>query len=61
MICLSIAIIADKQLIDQMKIRRNGRRTVERKREEIMDAMEEVIGGFEIPKETQELIEKRIK
>ena len=35
--------------------------TVERKREEIMDAMEEVIGEFEIPKETQELIEKRIK
>ena len=26
-----------------------------------MDAMEEVIGEFEIPKETQELIEKRIK
>lgn len=34
---------------------------MERKREEIMDAMEEVIGEFEIPKETQELIEKRIK
>ena len=35
--------------------------TVERKREEIMGAMEEVIGEFEIPKETKELIEKRIK
>lgn len=34
---------------------------MERKREEIMDAMEELMGEFEIPKETQELIKKRIK